>query len=96
MAKPKKTVIKLSTYQEHDMIFVFVDKEIVFQGNTHDFNVYSQGPVVAGYNLEGLWDSGAKSLCGVLKLLLEKEGKTVEIKEEEMTDRQYLKLGFIP
>lgn len=94
MAKPKKTVIKLATYEDHDMIFVFIDKELVFQGNTYDYTVDSHGPEVAGYNLDGLWDKGAKSLCGVLKLLMEKEGKTVEIKEESLTDRQYVKLGF--
>ena len=94
MAKTKKTVLKHSTYEDHDMHFVFIDKELVFQGNTHDFTPYTHGPVVGGYNLEGKWDSGVESLCFTLKTLMEKEGKEVEQKTEKMTDRQYMKMGF--
>ena len=94
MNNPTKTKIEIARYPQHEMAFILVNNESVFTGNYHDFHSGCHGSVIAGYNLDGLWDRGIDSLGGALKLVMEKDGKDVELSKKNLTQAEYKSLGF--
>jgi hypothetical protein len=80
--------IELLSHEPSDMMYLLVDGEREFTGNTWDFHAGCQGTHVAGYELAGLWDKGAQSLAGVLKLKMGADGHDVTLTEREISDAE--------
>ena len=93
--KVSKTVnIKVARFEAHEMAFILVDNKPVYSGNYWDFHSGCQGTKIAGYELKGLWDQGIDSLGGVLKLVMEKEGKKVTLSHKKLNQQEYKALGY--
>lgn len=88
----KTKTIKVEKYYGHKMAFVSIGKECVFTGNFWDFHSSCHGPKIGGYDLTGKWYQGIYSLAQSLKKELEKDGFKVNIKEVELTHKQYAKI----
>lgn len=94
LKKPKKVLIEIATYEPHEMAFILVNKKPVYSGNYWDFHSGCHGTNIAGYNLDGLWDKGIDSLGGVLKLVMEKEGKEVQLVRKALNSKEYKAFGY--
>ncbi len=79
-------MIELLSHEPSDMQYLLVDGECEFIGNAWDFHSGCQGAEFAGYDLTGLWDKGAQSLAGILKLKMELDGFAVSLIEREISD----------
>jgi hypothetical protein len=80
--------IELLTYEPWDMLWLLVDGELEMAGNAWDWHAGCSGTEFAGYDLDGLWDRGARSAAGLVKLMLERDGYQVELVEREIDDQE--------
>lgn len=82
-------VISLLDCEDYEAAFVLVNGETVFSGNYWDFHSGCIGSVIAGEELDGLWDSGMESLVTALKLRFMEKKLRVVTETVPITELQY-------
>lgn len=82
-------VISLLDCEDYEAAFVLVNGETIFSGNYWDFHSGCIGSVIAGEELDGLWDSGMESLVTALKLRFMEKKLRVVTETVAITELQY-------
>lgn len=82
-------VISLLDCEDYEAAFILVNGETVFSGNYWDFHSGCIGSVIAGEELDGLWDSGMESLVTALKLRFMEKKLRVVTETIAITELQY-------
>ena len=85
-------IITIARYEDEEMAFILIDKELVFLGNYWDFHPNCHGTSIGGYELKGLWSGGIDSLAYALKQRMDQSGLKAQVVNKTLSSKEYQSL----